>query len=76
MKQSTKAVFEEAGGVFCPLRDGRNGAADCIGKECAYFGEYVCMRVCVSPAVGKLCPMPYHGGCNGNCGFNKRGGKD
>ena len=35
MKQSTKAVFEEAGGVFCPLRDGRNGAADCIGKECA-----------------------------------------
>ena len=68
--------IEEEARMFCPLRDGRNGAADCIGKECAYFGEYVCMRVCVSPADGKLCPMPYHGVCNGNCGFNKRGGKD
>lgn len=62
--------------IFCPLKKGGlSSGTECMGDKCAYFGEYVCMRVCVSPNVGKVCPMPYGKECNENCGFNKNGGR-
>nr|DAG28384.1 MAG TPA: hypothetical protein [Caudoviricetes sp.] len=60
--------------IICPLQKGGiSSGKECMGNKCAYFGEYVCMRVCVSPNIGKICPMPYGMECNENCGFYKRG---